>query len=329
MVGASLRHRNVVAILESGELRDGSPYLVMEHVEGIELAKMISKAPLSPAAVIDLGVQLLAAIAALYAHGIVHRDIKPQNVMIHSAIDGSVEVKLLDFGICKALRKRFAALTQDGFVLGTPHYMSPEQIRGEPLDGRSDLFAVGTVLYEAIAGAPPADGPSSDAVLTKVLVDEPTPLLEHRPDFPPLLAEIVEHALVKDRNCRWASPAAMAEALLDAARELGLPTGGDAWAQEGIACARPARRAGEVPGMRVPLRLVPQLGAPQVAARFMPTPPERPSALRASRAHPRHAPPWWPAAVALVLAGILSGLAWSNVSVASPSLDAAKEIVAR
>src|SRR5690606_3030647 len=141
LIGARPRHRNVVAILETGELRCGSPYLVMEHVRGVELAHVLDRlGPLTPAATIDLGIQPLCAVAALAEHGIVPRDIKPQNVMLARAADGAVEVKLLDFGIVKA---RYAdgvgPLTQEGFVLGTPQYMSPEQIRGQPLDTRSDL----------------------------------------------------------------------------------------------------------------------------------------------------------------------------------------------
>jgi serine/threonine protein kinase len=306
LVGAALRHRNVVGILEAGDLEDGSPYLVMEYVEGIELAKVISHDCLSAAAVVDLGTQLLAAITALAAHGIVHRDIKPQNIMLHRAVDDSVQVKLLDFGICKALHERDAMLTQDGFVLGTPHYMSPEQIRGEPLDVRSDLFAVGTVLYEAITGVSPAEGSSSEAVLTKVLLDPPAPIDTLRADFAPAVASIVERALVKDRDSRWMSPSAMADALCAAARDLDLSRGGDAWKCAEI-LSRPPRsaRRPRARAPRLPLRVVKNLSSPAVAARMMPTPAACPSALRLRREKPKYAPPWWPAAATALVAGIV------------------------
>src|SRR5688500_1286099 len=230
LVGARLRHRNVVSILEVGELPDGSPYLVMEHIEGVELASILAQGTLSPPAVVELGVQLLAAAAALWEGGVVHRDIKPQNVMVHRTVDEAVEVKLLDFGIVKALRTEPApGLTLEGFVLGTPHYMAPEQVRGEPLDVRSDLFAISTVLYEALAGAPPLEGACSDAVLTKVLSDEPVPLSTRRPDCPPQIANIVMRGLAKDRDARWTTPAEMSLALARAARELGFLRGAAAW----------------------------------------------------------------------------------------------------
>src|SRR5690606_23220679 len=120
---------------------DGSPFLVMEHVAGIDLATMIDRATLDAAATIEIGVQLLSAVVALSDNGVIHRDIKPNNVMLQRAVDGYVEVKLLDFGISKVMRAEAALerLTADDCVLGTPQYMSPEQVRGEALDVRADL----------------------------------------------------------------------------------------------------------------------------------------------------------------------------------------------
>jgi serine/threonine protein kinase len=311
LVGAKLRHRNLVSILEAGELPDGSPYLVMEHIEGVELSALLAQGPLDPAAAIDLGLQLLAAVTAVWERGIVHRDIKPQNIMLHRAVDGAIEVKLLDFGICKALRADTSAtLTQEGFVLGTPHYMSPEQIRGDPLDVRSDLFAVGAVLYEMLAGVPPIDGASADVVLTKMLVDEPMPLRERRPDCPRELADVIAGAMQKNLAHRCLGPTVMSEALGAAAEVLQLPRGRDAWRSlepaiaDAIECAsRLRRRSGDSwPNLR-------ELASPETTVRLLPTLASCPSALRARRAPPRYRPPWWPAAAAVAIASLALGSA--------------------
>lgn len=309
IIGARTRHRNVVAILETGELRCGSPYLVMEHVDGVELASVLDRlGPLPPAAALDLGVQLLCAVAALAEHGIVHRDIKPQNVMLARAADGAVEVKLLDFGIVKARAPAGSStLTQDGFVLGTPQYMSPEQIRGQPLDTRSDLYAVGAVLYEALTGAPPIDGDRPDDVLTAMLVEEPGAMQA----CPPEIEQVVARALSKSRDARFATPMAMAEALTSARRALELAHGPAAWVRLLPELER-ARRSARVGAQNAPASArVFGLASPEVSQRYLPTPAERPSALRARRGRPRLPPPWWPA-VAVVAAAIL--LAWAIAS---------------
>lgn len=313
LLGARIRHRNIVAILETGELHDCSPYLVMEHVRGVELATLLeSEGALDPAAVVDLGLQLCAATAALSEHGILHRDIKPQNVMLARAVDGAVELKLLDFGIVKALRSATnATLTQDGFVLGTPHYMSPEQIRGQQLDVRSDLFAIGAVLYEALTGHPPIDAESTEGVLTKMLIERPTPLLERRPDCPPALAAVVERALEKNRDARYRTPLSMAEAL-DAARESAkLPLGAGAWRGRSLALA-PRQPHDSTRGLArdEPLLRIrwSRLTSSRASERYLPTPAECPSAIRARRRNPRFPPPWWPA-VALAIAALIGGWA--------------------
>lgn len=313
LIGARPRHRNVVAILETGELRCGSPYLVMEHVRGVELAHVLDRlGPLTPAATIDLGIQLLCAVAALAEHGIVHRDIKPQNVMLARAADGAVEVKLLDFGIVKA---RYAdgvgPLTQEGFVLGTPQYMSPEQIRGQPLDTRSDLYAIGALLYETLTGAPPIDATRFDDVLTAALIEEPRPIA----GCPPELERLITRALSKTREGRFPTPQAMADALRSVQRALDATNGSEAWARVLPALNR-ARGRSPAPVDAAPVRdpgraRVSELGTPEISQRYLPTPAERPSALRARRARPKLPPPWWPA-VAIVAAAIL--VVWALAS---------------
>jgi serine/threonine-protein kinase len=232
LLGARLRHRNVVAIFDAGELDDGSPFLVMEHVDGIDLAGLIERTRLDPAATVEIGVQLLAAVTALSERGVIHRDIKPSNLMLQRAVDGYVEVKLLDFGISKAMRAELAlkTLTADDCVLGTPQYMSPEQVRGEPLDVRADLYAVGAVLFECLTGTPPYDGETAGAVLARILT-QPIPAVRSlRSETPPELAAVIDRAVKRDPADRWRSPAEMAEALRAAAQSLFLPRGADAWA---------------------------------------------------------------------------------------------------
>ena len=143
-LGAKLQHRHVVKVLEAGELDDASPYLVMEYVEGTSLSELIERTTLPAAAVTELGLQLLSAVAAIDDHGILHRDIKPENILLERTVDGAVMAKLLDFGVSKAHNVELASrtLTQDGTVLGTPYYMSPEQVRGKDLDVRTERGAL-------------------------------------------------------------------------------------------------------------------------------------------------------------------------------------------
>ena len=231
-LGAQVQHPNVVRVIELGELDDGSPYLVMEHVEGVSLSDLIADRMLPAAATVELGVQLLAALAALHARDIVHRDIKPENVMIELGVDGSVTAKILDFGISKTTDKELepATLTRAGTIVGTPSYMSPEHVLGEQLDVRSDLYAVAGVLYEALSGHPPHEAPTASAVFAKIATEQVKPLREHAPSCPPALADVIDRGLCRDRDERWPHPLAMAEALRGAAHELGLARGPDAWA---------------------------------------------------------------------------------------------------
>lgn len=316
MVGARARHRNVVAILETGTLDSGAPYLVMEHVRGVELASLLDRhGPLTPAAAIDLGLQLLAALSALAEHDIVHRDIKPQNLMLARTADGAVELKLLDFGIVKALGPTGArGLTKEGFVLGTPQYMSPEQIRGQPLDPRSDLWAVAVLLYEALAGAPPFDAAQSEDVLHAVLIQSPRPIV----GCPAPLEQVLWRALSKRREERYPSPKAMQEALLEVRRLLHAPQGAAAWERllPELDRARAAAPPLRDPTMKNVSERVARLASPDASRRLLPTPPERPSALRLHRARPRLPPPWWPA-VALVAVVILVFWAISSPDVKS------------
>ena len=210
---ARFTHPNVVRVFDVGEA-GGQPYLVMELVEGRTLRQVIddrSQLPLEQAlAVAD---SLLAALAAAHAHGLVHRDVKPANVLIGR--DG--RVKLADFGIAKAVEGVASSLTATGQVIGTPAYLSPEQVDGQEATPRTDLYAVGVVLYEMLAGVPPfrSDQPFAVALAHR---HDPVPAIEeHRADVPPALAAVVTRALEKDPAQRYASAGEMRRAL-EAAR---------------------------------------------------------------------------------------------------------------
>ena len=228
---AGLRHRNVLEVYDVGNLDDGTPYLVMELLRGDDLAARLEKGRLTIDATVDLGRQLTAAVVAIADAGIVHRDIKPQNIVLHHEGD-EVVVKLVDFGISKAKPSLFSATTSmPGLVVGTPPYMSPEQVRGDELDTRSDLYSVGVVLYECLAGRLPLQADSVERLAASILDDTPAPVRDHRPDCPKALEAIVMRLLSKRPEDRPADPRELARELERVAETMGLETGGNAWVQ--------------------------------------------------------------------------------------------------
>ena len=254
-IAARVRHDNVVRVFDFGELADGSPYFVMDVIAGEDLQARIDREGALPVgAVVDLGLQALAGLHALAEHGVVHRDVKPGNVMLEPRDQGSYTVKLVDFGIASVLDSEVdARMTLEGTVLGTPEYMSPEQIRGAELDPRADVYSLGVVLYEALTGELPFAGKGPCATLAMALTQEPPTVRTKRPDVPAEIEGVVMRALAKEREERWESPLTMAIALAEAARVLNLATGQDAWAEaDAIVLARTA--ACDVPARDVPAR---------------------------------------------------------------------------
>jgi serine/threonine-protein kinase len=211
-----IRSEHCVRVLDVGILDGGQPYMVMEYMEGRDLEATIrASGPLPVEDAIDYVLQAGEALAEAHALGTVHRDIKPANLFVTRRADGTASVKVLDFGISKAAGPAGnMGMTSTQAVMGSPLYMSPEQMRSsKDVDARSDIWALGTVLYEALAGAPPFDGETVTALIIKITQDQPPPMRLRRPDVPPQLEAAVLGALEKDRTRRFQTMADFATAL--------------------------------------------------------------------------------------------------------------------
>ena len=206
---AGLNHPAVVAIYDSGEdvdedlgVLDASvvPYIVMEVVEGETLRDRLRRTgPLEPAEAARVTEGVLSALASAHRSGIVHRDVKPANVMLTDA----GQVKVMDFGIARALADSAATMTQTQAVVGTAQYLSPEQAQGQPVDARSDLYSTGCLLYELLTGRPPFRGDSPVAVAFQHVTEPPRPPSAHRPGIDRAYDAVTVHALAKDRERRY------------------------------------------------------------------------------------------------------------------------------
>jgi serine/threonine-protein kinase len=207
---ASLQHPNVVGVYDHGEEADGTPFLVMEWIDGRSLKDVVAGGPLPEDEARRITLQLLAALDHAHEHGIVHRDIKPQNVLITP--EGTA--KLTDFGIARSLDAT-AGLTMAGQIIGTAAYLSPEQARGEPVTPASDVYSVGAVLFELVTGRPPFAADSAMATALRHVEDPVPDVRTLRRDASPEIAAIVATAMAKRPADRYPSAAAMAAALTE------------------------------------------------------------------------------------------------------------------
>lgn len=213
---AAVRHEHIIHVHAVAEA-EGLPYLVMELVPGGSLQDLLdARGPLAIDDVLDVGAQVARGLEAAHARGLVHRDVKPANILLDRRPPGGWHVKLTDFGLARAVDD--AALTQSGVVAGTPLYMAPEQARGEPLDHRADLFSLGSVLYCLCAGEPPFRAASMPAVLKRICDEAPMSLCEINPAVPPWLAAVVTGLLAKDPGGRL-GPAGEVARLLESYRD--------------------------------------------------------------------------------------------------------------
>jgi eukaryotic-like serine/threonine-protein kinase len=205
---AAVRHDHIVTVHGVHEA-DGLPYLVMEYVAGESLQDRIDRlGPLEPGEVVRIGLQTASALAAAHAQGLIHRDVKPANILLEG---GLARVKITDFGLARTADD--VKLTQAGVVAGTPEYMAPEQARGHVVDHRADLFSLGSVLYALCTGAPPFRAPTTLGVLHQVCDQAPAPLRTLNPAVPAWLEELVAGLLAKDPADRYGSAAEVAALL--------------------------------------------------------------------------------------------------------------------
>src|SRR5437868_2851337 len=243
-----LLHPHIVTVFDAGET-DGLFYIAMEYIEGQTLHKLLSKQHKLPVdQIISIARQVCAGLDCAAGHKVVHRDVKPANIMM--VADGTA--KIMDFGIAKA----GGGLTSTGQVLGTPNYMSPEQVRGWPLDGRSDLFSFGVILYEMVTGQKPFTGDNVTTIIYKIIHEDPIPPRELDANVHPGLNAVITKALAKHPDLRYQTGAALVRDLANYQ-------------------ALPASTTAKIPSMAVPPR---QPGSPPAAAQPLataaPAPPE-------------------------------------------------------
>lgn len=290
---ARLSHPNVVGVYDTGE-DDGTPFLVMELLPGQTLADAISAGPVDQEWLKRVAGDVLQALGAAHAAGIVHRDIKPGNIVL--AVDGCA--KVTDFGIAKTLEvaaedKSQHDLTSTNQLVGTPAYLAPERIDGAPATPRSDLYSLGVVLYEALSGVKPFTGPTAIAVADAVQRSTPTPLTELRPDADPAFVAVIERAMERDPAERYASAEEM-------------------YRQLEATALTPPQGLGVVPAPDPESTQVISVDATRAVTAAVPvaTPDSQPSRTEAPARQPRaghrSAPRLWPAAIVLGL--LLLGL---------------------
>ena len=229
---ARLNHPNIVAVHAIGEF-DGAPYLVMEFIEGETIADAISSGPLSEIRTVRIARQVTSALADAHAAGVIHRDLKPSNVLITQRRRASDFVKLLDFGVAKIVDAG-ATLTKDGFVFGTPAYLSPEQANGTELDQRSDLYSLGVCMFEMLSGTLPFSGNQVQLLLKHAREPAP-PIRERASGISRALATLVDALLAKSPADRPES----AEAVADALDSILGSAGASPWASRALPATRP------------------------------------------------------------------------------------------
>jgi serine/threonine-protein kinase len=275
-VATSLEHPNLVRVFLFGELpEDGSLYLVMEHLAGRSLVEVLDQDGVMPVPrAMHVLLQICDAIGVAHAQGIVHRDVKPENVMLVDRLGDPDYVKVLDFGIARMLWDQQSALTQSGVIFGTARYISPEGASGEATDARSDVYSLGVLAYQLLTGITPFEAGSPVAMLMKHIHDAPPPLRSRGEGrrVPQVIADVVMRALAKNPDARHDDAAAMARALREAAELAAVPVMG---VHAGRSSYRPSVPSAPTPAPVVAVAQDARQGARPAPARQVAAPSRR------------------------------------------------------
>ena len=241
---------NIVDITDFGLDEDGGVYMVMEWLEGQTIREILNEGPMPTEQALDLAAQTASGLSAAHSIGVVHRDVKPENLMVVEGKDGVPLLKILDFGIAKVAGRELEKLTRTGTIVGTPAYMSPEQARGEPVDARSDVYSLGCVIYELFTGEPPFSSPSVMEVVLMHVDAEPTLPSVSAPmrQIPTAVDQVIMRCLAKEPADRYPSMSALRSDLLKLADGgLALPVRAATSAEELDAARTLHYRSGAVP----------------------------------------------------------------------------------
>jgi serine/threonine protein kinase len=213
---ALLDDPRIPRVYDVDALSNGTPYVVMEFVPGGSLELLLGRGALSPRRAVMIAKEVLAALSYVHSRGVLHRDVKPANVILNES-EGKCQVRLVDFGIAKVFydAPTGGPLTQQGTLVGTPHYMAPERLLGNDSDEKSDIYSVGVMLYEMLTGSVPFSGPTLGEVIAAVLRDAPTPLHLLHPEVSPQLARAVMRAMDRNPDARYGSADEMLSALTE------------------------------------------------------------------------------------------------------------------
>ena len=312
-----INHSNVAAVYDFGETKDGLIYLAMEFIEGPSLTSVIEKSgSLSPSRAAEITRQAGEALAVAHEMGIVHRDLKPDNIMLAKGRDGADVVKIVDFGIAKAAEAENQKVTKTGLVVGTPEYMSPEQLAGDKLDGRSDTYSLALVAFAMMTGKLPFPADTAQESMIKRLTDAPKPLSEMKSDvsWPPEVQAVIDKALERDAVNRYQTAAEFGRALYEAVATMPVEAG--AHAATAVISAPALTKAG--PASAPASKTVPQ-------TRVNPATPNRPMAPPVADA-PKSKMPMILSGVGLVAALGIAGFLFMNAGGTAPTTDSAEPL---